>query len=100
MLYISLHKLYLENNKSFDSRKQEYINLWEKVKKLSNTVSSKWKKYLFFGMRNINAIDEEFDDMFKSLDINNSINEDEFKKIFFERIAVCMSSVRIPCSGA
>ena len=85
-LYISLHKLYLENNKSFDSRKQEYINLWEKVKKLSNTVSSKWKKYLFFGMRNINAIDEEFDDMFKSLDINNSINEDEFKKIFFERM--------------
>lgn len=85
-LYTSLYKLYLENDKSFDYRKQEYLYLWEKVKELSNTVSSKWKKYLFFGMRNLNAIDEKFDDMFKSLDINNSINEDEFKKIFFERM--------------
>lgn len=85
-VYFSLYKLYLNNDKNFDDRKQEYLNLWKNVQKLSNTVSSSWKKYLFFGMRTINGIDEEFDSLFKFLDINSSKDINNFKKIFFERM--------------
>lgn len=85
-VYFSLYKLYLNNDKNFDDRKQEYLNLWENVQKLSNTVSSNWKKYLFFGMRTVNGIDEKFDNMFKFLDINASEDITSFKTIFFERM--------------
>ena len=85
-VYNSLYKLYLNRDKQFEDRKNLYIELWNAINDISDTVSSSWKKYLFEGIRNPNKIDLEFDDRFKFLDISLSENEDNFKQIFFERM--------------
>lgn len=85
-LYQSLIKLFdLKTSQKF-LIKNQLLELYDSVQEISNTVSTKWKQYLFPGIRTKSSIDDSFVELFLANDFMILENISEIKTLFFQKM--------------